>query len=143
MASKFNMLIASCILLIIASSVFCNDDGIPGGSFGADICRSATPQVWHLPFPGDSTKFIKCDINGGISTIYTCDSPLHFNPIIQVSCSYSICNCFKLTSFSTFQELWLARKARPRDLLSRSQCMQKCNSRSLAFSVPRWLHQIH
>ncbi|OJJ30819.1 hypothetical protein ASPWEDRAFT_44799 [Aspergillus wentii DTO 134E9] len=62
--------------------------GQPGGELGWVVCQFATPEVWHFPYPGDCTKFIKCDIEHHLSTIYSCDKPLHFNPYIQ-TCDWS------------------------------------------------------
>ncbi|RAL04541.1 chitin binding peritrophin-A domain-containing protein [Aspergillus ibericus CBS 121593] len=60
-----------------------NGSGTPGGAIGATVCLGATPEVNHLPYPGDCTKFIVCDLSDGVSTIYTCDEGLYFSVEVQ------------------------------------------------------------
>ncbi len=64
----------------------CN--GVTGGALGDQLCKESSIEVFHLPIPGDCTRFVKCGHTStgeynGVSTIYTCDPELHFNPVIQ------------------------------------------------------------
>ncbi|OJJ38002.1 hypothetical protein ASPWEDRAFT_27317 [Aspergillus wentii DTO 134E9] len=66
-----------------------HSSGIPGGDIGYEECsKYSTPEVTNVPYPGDCSKYIKCDFGfglvfTGISTVHICDAPLHFSPVIQ------------------------------------------------------------
>ncbi|XP_067003640.2 C-module-binding factor A-like [Anabrus simplex] len=54
----------------------------------ANLCAAARADRWHLPYPKDTHKFVKCDLTTGKGTVFTCPSGLVFNPAIQV-CAYA------------------------------------------------------
>ncbi|XP_067003546.1 protein disconnected-like [Anabrus simplex] len=54
----------------------------------ANLCAAARADRWHLPYPTDTHKFVKCDLTTGKGTVFTCPSGLVFNPAIQV-CAYA------------------------------------------------------
>ncbi|XP_066992490.2 trigger factor-like isoform X2 [Anabrus simplex] len=63
-----------------------NDNHQPDPS---NLCAAARSDMWHLPYPQDVHKFVKCDLNTGKGTIFTCPSDLVFNPAIQV-CAHEV-----------------------------------------------------
>ncbi|XP_068083768.1 trigger factor-like [Anabrus simplex] len=54
----------------------------------SNLCAAARADRWHLPYPKDTHKFVKCDLTTGKGTVFTCPSGLVFNPAIQV-CAYA------------------------------------------------------
>ncbi|XP_067003628.2 high-affinity zinc uptake system protein ZnuA [Anabrus simplex] len=62
-----------------------NDNHQPDPS---NLCAAARADRWHLPYPKDTHKFVKCDLTTGKGTVFTCPSGLVFNPAIQV-CAYA------------------------------------------------------
>ncbi|XP_068083787.1 uncharacterized protein [Anabrus simplex] len=62
-----------------------NDNHQPDPS---NLCAAARADRWHLPYPKDTHKFVKCDLTTGKGTVFTCPSGLVFNAAIQV-CDYA------------------------------------------------------
>lgn len=54
--------------------------GTPAGPIADVVCATATQEVANMPYPGDCTKWIKCDTDyAGTATVYTCDEGLWFS----------------------------------------------------------------
>ncbi|PYH69372.1 chitin binding peritrophin-A domain-containing protein [Aspergillus vadensis CBS 113365] len=54
--------------------------GTPAGPIADVVCATATQEVSNMPYPGDCTKWIKCDTDyAGTATVYTCDEGLWFS----------------------------------------------------------------
>lgn len=81
---RYTFLLTGTALLCLLTNAQDDASGTPAGDIGDIVCATATQEVSHMPYPGDGTKWIKCDTeNGGTAIVYTCDEGLLFSFEVQ------------------------------------------------------------
>ncbi|PYH55250.1 chitin binding peritrophin-A domain-containing protein [Aspergillus niger CBS 101883] len=77
-------LFAITAYLFLPASAQDNSSGSPAGPIGDIVCATAVQEVANMPYPGDCSKWIKCDTEyAGTATVYTCDEGLWFSFDVQ------------------------------------------------------------